>query len=79
MGRLRAVRFHKKARPTIRELPGLIRRGDAKPLPAWLGKRIHRPGMRYRAHDLAPEITGKPFSVEPLSCDGGQEQAEVCG
>ena len=66
LGNLYAAQFMEQAR---RDLPGLdddFRRGEFARLKHWLGDKIHRPGMRWRARVLCEKITGKKLTPQAL-------------
>lgn len=66
LGNLYASQFFAAAGRAIPDLAGQTRRGEFKPLLAWLRTSIHEHGMRYRAHELVKKITGAPLSIEPF-------------
>lgn len=66
LGNLYAAQFWEKINKDIKDLPARISKGDFAPLLAWLRKKIHQHGKRYRAGELCELVTGRPLSSEPL-------------
>ncbi len=66
LGNLYAAQFFEAARAALPDLDGQIRRGEFQPLRQWLQERIHRLGMRYRAHELVRVVTDRELSHEPF-------------
>jgi carboxypeptidase Taq len=66
LGNLYAAQFWEKINKDIKDLPTRISKGDFAPLLAWLRKKIHQHGKRYRAGELCELVTGRPLSSDPL-------------
>jgi carboxypeptidase Taq len=79
LGNLYAAQFYERARADLGELDEMLGEGNFAPLLQWLSKHIHSQGKRYRAHELAEQVTGKPLSAEPLLRHLRSRAAEVYG
>ena len=66
LGNLYAAQFFAKARAELGDLDEQFRRGEFLPLRAWLTRKIHREGQRYRAADLVLAVTGEPLNPDYL-------------
>ncbi|MFN4261489.1 MAG: carboxypeptidase M32 [Gemmataceae bacterium] len=66
LGNLYAAQFMQAARQQLGDLDANFRRGDFRPLQAWLRDQIHRWGQRYRPDVLCQRVTGQPLSPQPL-------------
>jgi carboxypeptidase Taq len=66
LGNLHAAQFFARARQDVPDLEAGFERGDFAPLLTWLREKIHSQGMRYRANDLAREVTGQPLGSDAL-------------
>ncbi len=66
LGNLYAAQFMATAHQEIPDLEARIRMGDLRTLREWLREKIHRHGMRWHAHELVVQVTGKPLGVEPF-------------
>ncbi|MCH7814033.1 MAG: carboxypeptidase M32 [Planctomycetes bacterium] len=64
LGNLYAAQFFAAARRDLPDLDDRMRRGDLRTLLDWLGTRIYRQGMRYRAGELCEVVTGAPLSID---------------
>lgn len=59
LGNLYAAQFYAKARADLGDLSEQFRRGEFVHLKAWLNRKIHGEGQRYRAADLVAAVTGE--------------------
>jgi carboxypeptidase Taq len=66
LGNLYAAQLMEKARQDLGEVDEDFRRGEFGRLRAWLNEKVHRPGQKYRPHDLCQKVTGKPLSHKPM-------------
>jgi carboxypeptidase Taq len=66
LGNLYAAQFFARAQADLGDLDEQFRRGDFLPLKAWLNRKIHREGQRYRGADLVAAVTGEPLNPEYL-------------
>jgi carboxypeptidase Taq len=66
LGNLYAAQFFEAAREALHDLDEQLRRGEFRPLLEWLRERIHRLGMRYRAHELVRIVTDRELAHEPF-------------
>ncbi len=66
LGNLFAAQFFAAASRAMPDLQDQIRQGDFTSLLEWLRVNIHLHGQRYRANELAQNITGTPLSIEPF-------------
>ena len=66
LGNLHAAQFFAVARAALDDLEEQFRRGEYLPLKAWLNRTIYREGQRYRAAELAAEVTGEPLNPRHL-------------
>ncbi len=66
LGNLYAAQMMEQARADLGDLDGDFRRGEFGRLKGWLNEKVHRPGQRYRPHDLIRHVTGRPLSHQPL-------------
>jgi len=66
LGNMYAAQFFESANKELGSLDDMFRRGEFKPLKAWLNEKIHRHGKRYPANRLVQVVTGRPLSAEPL-------------
>ena len=46
----------------IKEVPGLIKRGDFTLIKAWLNENIHQQGRLYNPDNLSVKVTGEPLN-----------------
>lgn len=67
LGNLFAAQFFDAARRDMPDLPEHIRRGEFRPLLAWLRNNIHRHGQRWRADELIRQVSGRPLSTGPFA------------
>ncbi len=79
LGNLFSAQFFAQAATDIDDLSGQFERGDYSGLLGWLRQNIHRHGCRYRATDLAKEVTGKPLSHKPLVDYMNKKYGEIYG
>lgn len=66
LGNLYAAQLYAKALEELGDLPASFARGDFSGLLGWLREKVHHPGQRYRAADLARRVTGSPLDHRPL-------------
>jgi carboxypeptidase Taq len=66
LGNLYAAQFMDQAKRDLGDLDADFRLGSFGRLKHWLNEKVHRPGQKYRAADLAKKITGQPLSPKPL-------------
>lgn len=66
LGNLYAAQFFEQAREDLGDLDAQFASGEFSKLKNWLNEKIHLPGQKYRASELADEVTGKPLSHAPL-------------
>lgn len=66
LGNLYCAQFFEKAIKDIPDLHKQMEKGQFADLKAWLNKKIHAHGKRYRAAELCQKVTGKPLSADPL-------------
>jgi carboxypeptidase Taq len=66
LGNMFAAQFMEQARKDLGDLDANFRRGEFSRMKTWLNEKVHRPGQRYRAHDLCKRITGQNLSHQPL-------------
>jgi carboxypeptidase Taq len=65
LGNLYAGQFFARAAQELCDLPAAFRRGEFGPLLEWLRAKIHRRGQRWKASELAVDVTGQPLSHGP--------------
>ena len=64
LGNLYAAQWMAALRKALPDLENRIRSGEFTPVLAWLRDNIHRHGRRYRAHELAQNISGEPLNPD---------------
>lgn len=65
LGNIYAAQFHQQAAADLGDLPGLIARGEFRPLLDWLRRHIHARGRLLGAAELCREVTGTPLDIAP--------------
>jgi carboxypeptidase Taq len=66
LGNLYAAQFYARATEELGDFSLAFSRGDFSGLLGWLREKVHREGQRYRAADLARQVTGSPPDHRPL-------------
>lgn len=64
LGAMYACQFYKKMLVDIKDVLGLIERGNFKPIQTWLNENIHKQGRLYSPDELAIRITGEPLNPD---------------
>jgi len=67
LGNLNAAQFFAQARRDLGDLDLLMERGEFSVLLAWLRKKIHSQGSRYKPGDLVKTVTGEEPNAEYLT------------
>jgi carboxypeptidase Taq len=65
LGNLIAAQLWEKVQALHPSLDDEIRRGDFKPLRAWLQRELHQHGRKFRPQELVTRITGGPIDPGP--------------
>ncbi|KAF0127314.1 MAG: carboxypeptidase Taq [Elusimicrobia bacterium] len=66
LGNLMAAQLDEAMRADIKDMDGLIARGEFAPPLAWLRERVHRHGARYFPADLLRKAIGKERETAPF-------------
>ena len=66
LGNLYAAQLFEQAGDDLGDLDAQFSAGEFAPLKKWLNEKIHQPGQKYPASELAHVVTGKPLTHAPL-------------